>query len=102
MRRKRSGSTTERGELTFTSVTALDPEHRRVLIGERHALVEQGKERVIDYQFAMRCWERHELDAQLEKHGFGDVRCFGAYDPGVDVGATDRLVAVAQRRGAVA
>ena len=89
---------TERGELTFTSVTALDPESRRLLISERHTLVAQGIERVSDYHFVMRCWEQHELDALLAEHDFGGVRYFGAYDAGVAAGATDRLVAVAQRR----
>ena len=87
---------TERGELTFTSVTTLDPENRRLLISERHALVDQGNERVSDYQFVMRCWERDELSALLAGHGFGNVRWFGAYEPGIEAGATDRLVTVAQ------
>ena len=87
---------TERGALTFTSVTALDRDDRRLLISERHALVENGIEQVSDYQFVMKCWERPELDAALARHDFGEVRYFGAYDAGIDVGATDRLVAVAR------
>jgi SAM-dependent methyltransferase len=93
---------TERGELTFTSVTALDPENRQLLMSERHALVDQGNERVSDYQFVMRCWERPELEVLLAGHGFGNVRYFGAYDPGIEVGATDRLVTVAQLSDAAA
>lgn len=88
---------TERGELTFTSVTALDAENRQLLISERHELAGSEGERVSDYHFVMRCWERAELDALLARHGFGQVSCFGAYDPGIAVGATDRLVVVAQR-----
>ena len=88
---------TDRGELTFTSVTTLDRERRRLLISERHALATQGVERVSDYQFVMRCWERDELDAALARHGFEHARYFGAYDPNVEAGATDRLVVVAQR-----
>jgi hypothetical protein len=57
---------------------------------------------VSDYHFVMRCWERAELDVLLACHGFGKVLYFGAYDPGVAVGATDRLVAVAQRVGGAA
>ena len=49
---------TDRGELTFTSVTTLDPENRQLLISERHELIEQGEARVSDYHFVMRCWER--------------------------------------------
>jgi SAM-dependent methyltransferase len=87
---------TDRGELTFTSVTELDAERRLLLTSERHELVGRGGERVSDYQFVMRCWEREELGMLLARHGFGHIQYFGAYDHGVEVGATDRLVAVAQ------
>jgi SAM-dependent methyltransferase len=87
---------TERGELTFTSVTELDVDHRLLLISERHELVGPDDERASDYQFVMRCWERDELDLLLARHGFGNIQYFGAYDHGVELGATDRLVAVAQ------
>jgi SAM-dependent methyltransferase len=87
---------TDRGELTFTSVTELDAEHRLLLISERHELVGRGDERVSDYQFVMRCWERGELGMLFARHGFGNIQCFGAYDHSVELGATDRLVAVAQ------
>ena len=88
---------TDRGELTFTAVTALDRGRRQLLIFESHALVANGLERVSDYQFVMRCWEREELEVMLAHHGFGTVRCFGAYDVNVEAGATDRIVSVAQR-----
>jgi len=87
---------TDRGELTFTSVTELDAEHRLLLISERHELVWRGDVRVSDHQFVMRCWEREELDRLFTRHGFGNVHYFGAYDHRVALGATDRLVAVAQ------
>jgi hypothetical protein len=44
----------------------------------------------------MRCWTRTELESAFERGGFGSVAYFGAYDPSVHAGATDRLVAVAQ------
>jgi SAM-dependent methyltransferase len=88
---------TERGELTFTSVTTLDAANRQLLISESHVLAKEGAERKSDYQFVMRCWERDELSAILRRHGFGNVQYFGAYDAAVDAGATDRLVVVAQR-----
>jgi len=91
--------TTERGELTFTSITALDAENRQLLISERHELAGDGTERISDFHFVMRCWERAELDVLLTRHGFDKVLYFGAYDPGVAVGTTDRLVVVAQRVG---
>ena len=87
---------TDRGELTFTSVTELDPEHRRLLISEKHALVLGKQERVSAYQFVMRCWTRSELRSSLSQYGFQDVAYFGAFDPAVEAGATDRIVAVAQ------
>jgi hypothetical protein len=88
---------TNQGELTFTSVTALDPEKRQLLISERHELVGQGGEQTSDYRFVMRCWERAELDVLLERRGFGRISYSGAYDSDVAVGATDRLVVVAER-----
>jgi SAM-dependent methyltransferase len=87
---------TDRGELTFTSVARLDAENRLLLISERHELVGPGDKRVSEYQFVMRCWERGELSALLARHGFGRIRYFGAYDHHVEPGATDRLVAVAR------
>ena len=90
---------TDRGELTFTSITTLDPEHRQLLISERHELIGQAEPRVSDYHFVMRCWERPELEVLLARHGFGRISWFGAYDPNVGLGITDRLVVVAQRVG---
>jgi hypothetical protein len=95
--RKRIG--TDRGELTYTSITALDPDNRQLLIAERHELIKDGEERSADYHFVMRCWETDELNARLSRHRFGNVSCFGAYDPGVGAGETDRLVVVAQLLG---
>jgi hypothetical protein len=45
----------------------------------------------------MRCWERAELEVLLERRGFGKISYSGAYDPGIALGATDRLVVVAER-----
>jgi hypothetical protein len=87
---------TDRGELIFTSITELDAEHRLLLISEHHELVGQGDERVSNYRFVMRCWGREELGMLVARHGFGKIQYFGAYDHGVELGATDRLVAVAQ------
>ena len=87
---------TDRGDLTYTSVTELDAERRLLLISERHELIGPGDARVSAYQFVMRCWEREELDMLFTRHGFGNIQYFGAYDHSVEPGATDRLVAVAQ------
>ena len=87
---------TDRGTLTFTSITTLDRENRQLLLSERHTVVNDGQERSSDYQFVMRCWTRDELEAGLAGAGFGAVAYFGAYDASVGAGSTDRLVAVAQ------
>jgi SAM-dependent methyltransferase len=87
---------TDRGKLTFTSVTELDEPTRRLLVKERHTLEVNGREQSRDYDFVMRCWTPEELQALLRLNRFGSVEFFGAYDPAVAAGATDRLVAVAQ------
>ena len=88
---------TDRGRLTFTSVTDLDPPTRCLLLKETHTLEAGGRERSWDYEFVMRCWTTAELDSLLRLNGFESIAYFGAYDPAVAQGATDRLVAVAQR-----
>ena len=87
---------TPRGRLTFTSVTELDPQHRRLLVAENHTLDADGPEQSSDYQFVMRCWTTDELQTAFQRHGFDAVDYFGAYDAAVAPGATDRLVAVAR------
>lgn len=86
---------TDRGMLTFTSVTGLDAKARRLIVTERHTLDDNGRQRSADFQFVMQCWTRGELDSGLRQSGFRAVAYFGAYDDGVAAGATDRLVAVA-------
>jgi SAM-dependent methyltransferase len=92
----RKSVTTDRGTLTFTSTTELDPERRQLLLSETHILVNDAGERSSHYRFVMRCWTRPELESLFERSGFGSVAYFGAYDPAVHAGATDRLIAVAQ------
>ena len=92
----RKSVATDRGKLTFSSVTDLDPENRRLLLSERHTLVDDGQEHSSDYQFVMRCWTLTELQSGLASGGFSRVAYFGAYDEAVEAGRTDRLVAVAQ------
>ena len=89
---------TPRGELTFRSVTRVDPGTRRLLVEERHTLRrEGGGETVAAYDFQMRCWTREELETRLTRAGFGGFEFFGAYDAGASVGKGDRLVCVAAR-----
>jgi SAM-dependent methyltransferase len=87
----------ERGLLTFTSVTALDVEHRSLVVSERHTLVQDGQEHASDFVFVMRCWTREELAETFSSHGFDRIAYFGAYDAAIEAGRTDRVVAVAQR-----
>jgi len=87
---------TDRGRLTFTSVTELDTPARRLMVREQHTLEANGEARSIDYEFVMQCWTVAELQSLLRLNGFGSAAYFGAYDPAVAPGATDRLVAVAQ------
>jgi hypothetical protein len=93
---------TDRGVLTFTSVTELDAETRRLIVKERHTLEGNRDEYSSDFEFVMQCWTAAELQSLLCLAGFGSVAYFGAYDPAVPAGATDRLVAVAQLSGVAA
>src|SRR5262245_40633367 len=87
---------TDRGRLTFTSVTELDTPNHQLLIRESHLLETTHGQRSSEYEFVMRCWTVAELESLFNLNGFGSVAYFGAYDPTVAAGSTDRLVAVAQ------
>lgn len=89
---------TPRGRLTFRSDTRLEPATRRLLIAERHVLVDGEQTRSQSFDFVMRCWTRDELEARLAEAGFGAVQCLGGYDDALPAGSTDRLVAIASRR----
>ena len=83
-------------------MTELDAPTHRLLVRERHTLEVNGRERSSNYEFVMRCWTHTELQSLLSLNGFGSVSYFGAYDPAVAPGVTDRLVAVAQLSKAAA
>jgi SAM-dependent methyltransferase len=87
---------TSQGKLTFESITQVDRDRRQLLLSERHTLIADGHERSSDYQFAMHCWTLEELENGLSQAGFRRVAYYGAYDPAVEVGVTDRVVAVAE------
>jgi SAM-dependent methyltransferase len=87
---------TDRGNLTFASVTALEAKTRRLRIAECHTLERDDEERSSSYVFVMQCWTREELESWLPQAGFGKFEYFGGYDAGLSPGATDRLVVVAQ------
>ncbi len=86
---------TDRGKLTFRSVTGLDAQTRQLLVYERHTLEKDGVEIVSEYDFIMRCWTKEELHTHLVKAGFGSIVYFGDYDHNIPMSSTDRIVAVA-------
>jgi hypothetical protein len=45
-----------------------------LLISERHELLTSGEERVSEYNFVMRCWERDELNTLLARHRLASSR----------------------------
>jgi SAM-dependent methyltransferase len=92
---------TERGRLTFTSYTTVDPENQRLLLSETHVLFDDDGVHSSDYDFAMRCWTQVELESALDRAGFGDLAHHGAYDPSVKIGETDRLVVVSQLQSGI-
>jgi ubiquinone/menaquinone biosynthesis C-methylase UbiE len=88
---------TNRGRLTFTSVTELDAPNHRLLVHESHSLETESRVVAAEYEFVMRCWTPAELQSLLDTNGFGSVSYFGAYDGAVAPGVTDRLAVVARR-----
>ena len=50
-----SRSPTDRGILTFSSVTKLDEDRHRLILTERHTLKNDNGEQSSDYQFTMQC-----------------------------------------------
>ena len=78
-------------------MTTLDPAQRRLIVAEQHILTNDTGEVTCEYEFVMRCWTTGELESALATNGFGSAAYFGAYDPTIEVGSTDRLVVVAHR-----
>jgi SAM-dependent methyltransferase len=85
---------TERGRLTFRSVTELQPEKQCLLVSETHLLESRSGRQTAEYDFVMRCWTQDEITGGLTSAGFESVQCFGDYDTAKPIGATDRLVVV--------
>jgi SAM-dependent methyltransferase len=92
---------TERGRLTFRSVTELQPENQSLRISETHVLESPSGRQVAPWDFVMRCWTQGELTELLCAAGFRSVEYFGDYDVTKPVGTTDRLVAVTTLRNGV-
>lgn len=86
---------TSRGNLTFTSLSRLDPAKSLLLLKERHFLTGGGETIVAEHDFAMRCWTPEELHLNLEAVSFHDIIYLGDYDTTVPVGTTDRIVVAA-------
>lgn len=91
---------TDRGLLTFHSVTQLDESSHRLFITERHTLAGLRGEQSADYQFVMRCWTEDEVRRRLDLAGFIPLSLLGGYDEGSPLGSTDRIVCIACRTAA--
>jgi SAM-dependent methyltransferase len=88
---------TERGRLTFRSVTEMQPEKQCLLVSETHMLESRSGRQTAAYDFVMRCWTQDEVTERLKEAGFELIQYFGDYDSAKASGTTDRLVAVATR-----
>ncbi len=87
---------TDRGTLTFRSLTRLQHEKRQLLVKESYILKRDDELKTLtEYDFVMQCWTSDELQNSLINAGFGSVAYFGDYDAGSPPGSTDRIVAVA-------
>jgi len=85
---------TDKGTLTFRSVTQLDKKTRRILVNERHIIKKDGKDHISEYNFIMKCWTKEELQINLVNAGFSSIIYFGDYDSNIHVGSSDRIVAI--------
>ena len=87
---------TDRGALTFRSVTRLDHGTKKLLVAESYILKRADEVKTArEYDFVMQCWTHDELRNSLISAGFGSLAYFGDYDPSTPMGSTDRIVAVA-------
>ena len=86
---------TDKGKLTFRSVTQFDNKTRRMLVNERHAIKKDDEDLVSEYNFIMQCWAKEELQNNLVNAGFSSIAYFGDYDRNIHIGSTDRIVAIA-------
>ena len=87
---------TEKGSLTFRSVTGLQPETHSLLIAETHVLQSPDGPESASFDFEMKCWTQSELARSLDSAGFDTIEYFGDYDSAKPAGTTDRLIAVAR------
>jgi len=85
---------TDKGKLTFHSVTQLDNKTRRMLVNERHAIKKDDEDLVSEYNFIMQCWAKEELHNNLVNARFGSIAYFGDYDRNIHIGSTDRILAI--------
>jgi len=88
---------TDKGHLTFRSITTLNHAKHQMCVHECHYLHGPEGESKHTYEFAMRCWTRDEVRERLEDAQFHDVQQWGGYDEQVPLGMTDRIVTCARR-----
>jgi SAM-dependent methyltransferase len=87
---------TERGDLSFKSVTELDSKSHELHITESMTLENAHGVRTTECKVVMRCWTMDELNRALAQVGFKTVKYYGDYCESVPVGTTDRIVTVAR------
>jgi len=88
---------TDRGQLTFRSITTLHHAEQQMHVHECHHLYGPEGESEHTYEFVMRCWTRDEVRERLEDAQFHIVQQWGGYDEQVLLGMTDRIVTCARR-----
>jgi SAM-dependent methyltransferase len=90
-------TSTERGQLEFSSRASLNVPKKLLRVEERHTLIGGSVSKSSNYLFTMRCWTPDELSQALVASGFEPPIFFGDYDWGVPLGLTDRIVAIARK-----
>lgn len=86
---------TEKGQLVFRNVAALQPETHSLLISETYELHSSAGREMDTFNFVMKCWTQEELGGDLSAAGFDEIEYFGDYDGARPIGSTDHLVAFA-------
>ena len=90
---------TDRGKLTFRSVTNLDKKSRKLLVSEQHTLESEDTKACFEYDFTMKCWTIDELHTCLNNAGFSEISYFEDYGVDKPNHWKDRIVAVASYQG---
>ncbi len=88
---------TNKGTLTFTSVTHLNPTSQTLEISESHRLETKKGTFDSDSFFVMKCWNLNEIVQYSQKVKFSVENLLGGYDINTKKGETDRIVFVLKK-----